>query len=119
MVTVEEKMSDFCERTQYWLKINNALAESLGCEVESIMYTLLQKQVVLKTSIGTILCQYYQDNPQEYCLWFIALRTKNFSVQLSYDEVFHWQNKPKDFIKYESALKEIMSLATPICIDLN
>lgn len=120
MTTVEEKMSHFCQTTQYWKKIDNSLAESLGCEsdsmVESIMYTN-QKQVVLKTCIGTILCQYYQDNPQEYCLWLIALRTEKFSVEVSYDAVFQWQNKPEDFIKYENALFAILKLATPIKIE--
>lgn len=121
MVTVEEKISRFCERTQYWERIDSSLIQLMNCEIESIMYTN-QKQVLLKTDIGIISCQYYQNNPQEYHLWFVSLHTEKFSVKLRYDKVFQWQKqKPEDHAKYENALLKILELATPIpvCTDSN
>jgi hypothetical protein len=119
MVTAEEKISNFCQTTQYWEKIDNSL-QLLGCEIQSIAYTG-QKQVFLNTDIGTMLCQYYQDSPQEYHLWFVSLRTEKFSVKLRYDKVFQWQNKSEDHAKYENALLRVLELATPIpiCTDSN
>ena len=121
MTTIEESVIISCEKpeySEYWQRINNVLIETLKCEIELVLYTS-QKEVLLETNIGTISCQYYQDNPQEYHLWFVSIHTEKFSVKLRYDKVFQWQNKPEDHAKYENALLRVLELATPICIDSN
>jgi hypothetical protein len=102
----------------YWESIKSIVVKYLGSEIQDIGYND-QLQALLNLTDETIVFQYYKDNPQEYCLWLVALRTEKFSVEVSYDAVFQWQNKPEDFIKYENALLNILELATPICIDSN
>lgn len=120
MVTVEEKISFFCEKTQYWEKIESNLIKSLGCEIQGIVYT--DNCVILKLTPTNeqilMLFEYYRKTPNEFHLWEITMEIKT-PEGISKFKVCTLDKENLNSGKHESALKEVMSLATPICIDSN